>query len=273
MFGAKLANRWGPCKAATLGFFSSAPPDVHASLELFPHASSILACRPDAYAAPAVEMTALPSDAFKQTLDRAIPELGTPIEPALRGAVTYAQQIAAGEGRDAKTAIVLVSDGEPVGCGSSVEGAAAIAKEVASTIPTFVIGIGDSAALDAIAVSGSTKAAFLVKDHDAKETESEFRAALDAIRSTALACEYTIPAPPEGEAFDPRKVNVVHGSKTGERRALLHDPTCVGEGWRYDDEVTPKRVVLCPKSCADVESSSGELDVLFGCLTKDAPIK
>jgi hypothetical protein len=288
MFGARLANRWGPCKAATLAFFGAPSTDggkLHASLEYFPHFGGgkigLMACDAESYTTPVVAMTALPSTAFKQTLDATVPEFGTPIQPAMTGAITYAKTIATDKARDGKVAIVLVSDGEPVGCGSSVEGTATIAKGVADTIPTYVIGVGDTSALNAIAVAGGTKQAILVKDQNAKETEASFRAALEGVRTKALACEYAIPAAPSGEKLDPNKVNIVHKPQEGGGGAgggaapatILRNQQCAGRGWRYDNESAPTRVILCPESCAELEAKAGRVDVLFGCATQDAPVK
>jgi hypothetical protein len=283
MFGARLANRWGPCKAATLAFFGAAAQadggKLHASLEYFPHFGGaklgLMACDAESYTTPVVEMTALPSSVFKQTLDTTVPEFGTPIQPAMMGAITYAKTIAADKARDGKVAIVLVGDGEPVGCGSSVEGTATIAKGVADTIPTYVIGIGDAVALNAIAVAGGTKQAILVKDKSAKETEASFREALEGVRSKALACEYAIPAAPSGEKLDPNKVNIVHkpGGEGAAPATILRNQQCAGRGWRYDNEAAPTRVILCPESCAELEAKAGRVDVLFGCATQDAPVK
>lgn len=289
MFGAKLANRWGPCKAATLAFFGAPAEnggELHASLEYFPHfggaKGGLMACDAESYTTPDVAMTALPSTAFKQSLDATVPEFGTPIQPAMTGAITYAKKIASDKARDGaagdaaagKVAIVLVSDGEPVGCGSSVEGAATIAKGVADTIPTYVIGVGDTSALNAIAVAGGTKQAILVKDQSPKETEASFRAALEDVRTKALACEYAIPPAPSGARLDPNRVNILHEPEGGGApTTILRNQTCAGRGWRYDNEAAPTRVILCPESCGELEARSGSVDVLFGCATQDAPVR
>lgn len=258
-----------------VSFFAAADGErVHASLHYFPQAGTMVSCSSEPYAKPSVAMTALPNEAFARSLDGAIPELGTPIEPAMTGAIAYAKSIAAGEGKDGKVALVLVSDGEPVGCGSSVSGTAAIVHAVAETLPTYVIGVGDGAALDDIASAGGTQHALVVGDEDPAATEAAFRTALEGIRTGAVACEYQIPAPPSGETLDRGKVNVVHRSeKGGGPTTILYDPTCNSAGWRYDDANAPARVVLCPQTCASVEAGKGEVDVLFGCATRGAAVK
>jgi hypothetical protein len=270
-------GRWNACTAATEAFLESdASRGMSASLHYFPPVATgdamFLGCKPDVYAKPAVARTQLPSRAFRESLSTTRAFGGTPTKPALEGAVQYAR-IVAREG-DAKVAIVLVTDGEPTDCSSDVRTVSAVAADVSASIPTYVVGVGDLASLDTIAVSGGTKKAILVDAKDPARIERDLLAAIGRIKSQVLACDYSIPAPPKGETFERGKVNVIHRPESGEKTILRYSPSCAkGAGWRYDDENAPTRIVICEESCKTLEATPGSVEVLFGCATKSTDVK
>ena len=111
-----------------------------------------------------------------------------------------------------------------------------------------------------------------------------FKAVLDQLAtkviqaSKPLDCEWSIPAAPSGQTFDPNKVNVelidqINGSKDDVYHVQDQskcDPN-IG-GWYYDNNQTPTRVIACPASCTKIKSlAQGKVNVLFGCKTKDIP--
>lgn len=87
-----------------------------------------------------------------------------------------------------------------------------------------------------------------------------------------LACEWEIPEPPEGESFDPTKVNV-ELELDGVPEDVFYvenEAACNGgEGWYYfPDAVTPQTIRICPETCARVQSAEqASVDILFGCDT------
>jgi hypothetical protein len=278
--GSMVANdspKWSSATAASKSFFASpGSAGVHASLAFFPNDLDY-SCNANDYAAPLVPMSALPSAAFGATLDQRTPELDgpTPTYVALYGAILTAQSIAAGEGKDGKVAVVLVTDGLPDSTcdGNSVADVKGLAASVAATFPTYVIGVGDQLSrLKDIAEGGGTNDAPIVKTSDAGKIQSDFLQAIDSIRS-ALACDYEIPPPPPGDQLDRDLVNVVH-RVGGKADALSRNPSCTGgSGWRYDDANDPKRIVLCDASCQDVKTNVGSVEVLFGCATKSGDVR
>jgi hypothetical protein len=172
--------------------------------------------------------------------------------------------------------IVLATDGQPNDCGSNVGNVSAVAAQGASGSPkilTFVIGVGSSLSnLDQIAQSGGTGKAFIVDTTG--NVGQQFIDALNAIRGAALACEYLIPQP-EGGVIDPKKVNVQYTPGSGGAPEIWpkydNEATCPpnGDGWYYDNDASPSKVILCPGTCAKVkQDSKGQIDVLFGCQTK-----
>lgn len=101
----------------------------------------------------------------------------------------------------------------------------------------------------------------------------------DAFRSLAhvvteqakLSCDWTIPS--TDEALDPTRVNLEFAASSGDVRTIGKVPA--GEscgdrgGWRYDDESEPRRVELCPSTCAEIQADSdGAIQLVFGCKTR-----
>lgn len=101
--------------------------------------------------------------------------------------------------------------------------------------------------------------------------------AKSVIGSARLDCEWAIPAVPDGQTFQRDRVNVEYTpSATGAKEAIYHVESasqCGAQGgWFYDDNAAPQRLRVCPSTCERLQAdSSGKLDVLFGCRTKDGP--
>jgi hypothetical protein len=97
------------------------------------------------------------------------------------------------------------------------------------------------------------------------------------IGASQLDCEWDIPAPPPGETLDPSLVNVQYtpSSSGVEETVVNHDNggACAGgEGWHYDNNTAPTRVIACPATCTRLQADpNAKLDVLFGCQTINSP--
>jgi hypothetical protein len=199
---------------------------------------------------------------------------GTPTTPALDGAHKFARNEQMMHG-DRLAAVVLVTDGAPRQCGSTVAGTAAIATEALSGSPpikTYVLGVGPNLSnLNAIAQAGGTSEAYLVESggQDALTT------ALETIRTSALTCEYVIPAE-DGAARTLATAGV--WTRTGTDGARLEidqvssAETCAtGPGWFFDHPLTaggpqPSKIVLCPASCEPVtHANNSHLDIALNC--------
>lgn len=95
------------------------------------------------------------------------------------------------------------------------------------------------------------------------------------VADVKLACDWSIPAAPPGEMFEIGKTNV-QLTVNGTNEALLKAPTIAScgtnEGWHYDDEANPSRVIVCPATCDRIQAAeSAEINVLFGCATQLGP--
>lgn len=273
------ALRWLPVGAAMKGFFAdAASKGLSASLTFFPSITN--SCALADYAAADVALRALPDPLFSQTLDATAPKGDTPTRAAVSGAILQAQAVRQARPTD-KTVLVLVTDGEPFGCGvtnateqaQEVSRVSADVAAVKATIPTYVIGVGPSvAALDAVATAGGTTA-FHVQVGTPAQTTQQLIAAMAQIRSQSARCDFDIPIPPDGRKVDLDKVNVVVERPGQPPATLPFDKDCTGAGFRFDPPAAPTKVLLCPAACDDVRATAGgKVNVVFACVARpDVP--
>ena len=231
-------------------------------------------CDPAIYARPDVEIAPLPGNyaALAASLDRHCPATGTPTGPALQGAITKARSwTTANPGH--KTIVLLVTDGEPGSCSSTIQSVEQIASDglvLTPRIPTFVIGIGSSLTnLNRIAKAGGTEKALLVED--GPTVQEALAAALDRIRGSILPCEFLIPAPPPDLVLDYDRVNV-HFTPAGQTMPKVIPRVddlslCTGDGWAYDNPAAPQLIRLCPMTCNSLRGAIGTFDIILGCDT------
>jgi hypothetical protein len=260
--------KWPTVVSGLESFFADpASAGISASVQFFKNDQD--ECSDSAYETPAVPITPLPSTVFATTINSYSPNGGTPTQPALGGAIAYAQeQQQANPGT--KVAVVLATDGVPNDCNSTVDNVAAEAQAVASTIPTYVIGVGDELqSLDEIAMGGGTTQAFVVSVGNPAQTATDFQTALSAIRGSTLSCDFQLPTPPAGKTLDPTTLNVVFTPSGGAAMTLTYDQDCSGaNGWHYDDPTNPTKIILCQSTCMSVQAdSSAKIDIVTGCET------
>jgi hypothetical protein len=242
-------------------------------------------CRAQTYASPSVEIADLPDNATRimQSLSAATPIGETPTASAIEGACSYARNWQKANS-DHKTAILLVTDGEPkapVSCPTGSEeccptlasatSAAASCLAGAPGIQTYVLGVGPYLQnLDGIALAGGSEHAYLVEGDDVATRVLE---TLNAIRSdAAIPCEFPIPLPDPGEeAYDVSQINIAYADQgcNGELFYYVSSATeCTQSGgWYYDDPSDPSTVRLCPTTCSEVAAPGGRLYFSIGCAT------
>ena len=270
------SKRWIPVGQAMKAFFTDpSSAGMSAALTFFPDAAN--SCQAADYATADVALAPLPSASFGQAIDATAPKGDTPTRAATLGAITQASAIAQQKPSE-KTVIVLVTDGEPYGCGietstQSDAEAQAVAQEVAKVkaqIPTYVIGVGPSVQnLDAVATAGGTTA-FQVQVGNAQQTTQQLLAAMAQIRGALGRCDFDIPAPPDGRTLDFGKVNVEKVSANGTVETLPYAADCTGgKGWHFDDPAKPKKVLLCSSTCESVKAEAGgKVNVSFRCVDR-----
>lgn len=275
-FSMDFDDKWTNVRAALKSFAKNpAYSELGIGLQFFPIRKI---CSVADYATPAVALQLQPQAAASiiAALDAQQMADGTPMVPLLQG---LSQYLKANAKPDRKPVIVLATDGVPDstclgatggGLSNTLENAVAVATEAKSATPsitTFVIGVGgELSALDAIAKAGGTDKATLVDTGG--NTEQLFLKALDQIRKQAIPCDYTIPDKVE----DPTKTNVTYTPASGGAVQFVFVGNAEGcakaptNGWYFDDEKAPKKVVLCAQACDAVkQDDNGRVDVVFGC--------
>ena len=211
------------------------------------------------------------------------PAGNTPLAAALEGATQYLQRHAV-DHPDRRAALVVATDASPSGCQSdAIEAVASVltaARAGAPSLSTYVIGAvsagdmvrGEAASL--LAQAGGTGTPFILND-SAADLGTRFLDALNAIRGSALPCEFRIPRPTSG-MIDYAKVNVRFAASGGAddllyvRSADRCDAT--RGGWYYDVEPgagTPSSVRVCEATCNRFKSQAGGVvELRFGCRTR-----
>jgi hypothetical protein len=268
--GGPKQSKWAACSAGLDAFFADpSSAGILASLQFFMLPDE---CNADAYAVPQVPMTPLPNaTVFASAIAATTPNGETPTVPALQGALKYAAQTEQGN-PGAKVAVVLVTDGEPHGCNSTIMEAADAASAAATSTPTYVVGIGKVKNLDALAMAGGTGQAFIVSTSDPRQTAIDLANSLAKIRGSSLGCEYRIPAAPAGQTLDFNAVNLVFTPSGGAPETLAYDKDCVGPGWRYADPQSPTKIEICPASCATIQGDlRASINLELGCATVGGP--
>ncbi len=272
-------TRWEAVSAAMASFVNSPmSAGLGAGIEFFPR------LRPDGanyctgadYAFPVVAIGALPGVApsILKAIALQDPAPGTPTTQALDGAHVYvrSQQLAHA---DHTLAVVIVTDGNPRSCGSTIDATAAVAAGAASGTPpikTYVLGVGPNLVnLNAIARSGGTSQAYLVESSG----EASLLAALESIRTSALTCEFGLPSRSDGgPRIDVTRVSTkiaATGEETTLQQVLDAEACAGGPGWFFDNAVPPAdppptRILLCPASCSPLVKGTGNrFEVAFGC--------
>lgn len=274
------AKRWAPVGEAMKAFFSDpASSGMNAQLTFFPSATN--SCSETDYATPDVPLASLPSAALATAIDQASPKGDTPTRAATLGVIAQANAIAAQHPNE-KTVVVLVTDGEPYGCGitggapsdAEAQGVAAEVAKVKAQIPTYVIGVGPSVQnLDGVATAGGTSALH-VQVGNAQQTTTQLVSALSAIKGAVARCDFDIPAPPDGRSIDFAKVDVQKVNGAGAETLALSADCANGTGWHFDDPQKPSKVLLCSAACDAIKKeTSGKVNVSFRCSDRPDVVK
>lgn len=282
--GSMLGPKWTQSTAALQAFFMDPESaGLRIALRFFPDGACDTGCNVGACAQPLVplgELTNLsaPTDTHEQALIDAFigqtPSGGTPLSAALDGAILWAGQVLDTDPYD-RAVVVLVTDGEPSDCQDDESYFVNQAQSALSDrgILTFAIGLeGSNASLmNAIASAGGTEQGFFIGTDD---FQNELIAALQAIRETAVACEYQVPVQVDGGPVDPAEVNVLYtpsgASSSVTIGQVLDEASCsqTAGGWYYDNPLNPSTIIFCPATCDAVQVDlEAEIELLFGCET------
>jgi Mg-chelatase subunit ChlD len=296
---------WTPAKDALKAFVNDAESaGVDVALEFFPADDFDpflnAVCDGSGLDVPAVAMGRLPMHAANvtQLLDSRVEPIGfgTPIEAALRGAGRFCtgfEQSSMGE----ECVGVLVTDGAPLGCQQGSNELLQLAQMIyggGMGTRLFTVGLqgADFTLLDALAQAGGAVDCDMNSDRfacDVSGGPNQLAEALQKIRSVVttvktrvetttrvqdvpVECEWTIPPPPPGEAFDRSRVNVRVSAPSLaapiDFGQVPNASACMEKGWHYDNPSAPTRLIACPQTCSQLSGiSQAKVDVLLGCET------
>jgi hypothetical protein len=195
------------------------------------------------------------------------PNGGTPTYPALQGAIDYARAYTMQQMGMRSAAVLLVTDGVPSGClpMNSIPQIAMLAEQAYNGMPqvkTFVVGMGNTAALDQVALAGSGGMQHYIPAMG--DIVGALSMALTQITGM-ITCTYAVPA----TAVDPTSVNIqiTLGGMTKDIGKVADMAACGSlGGWYYDNEMKPTMIILCPDTCTTARADkNANVQVLYGC--------
>jgi hypothetical protein len=284
-----LDQKWAGASAALTAFFQDEDSaGLSIALRFFPDDLPVAgcddpACNITSCGTPLVPLGQLneypaSADPHQQALVAAVasrnPNGQTPTYAALGGAEQWAEANAA-EG--VKTAVVLVTDGEPNGCPPEDAGSIAqLAADARTNADIFTYAIGMEGAnigeLDQIAVAGGTDNAFVI---GGTTIHADLIAAFESIGTAPIECSFAVPdAASVGQPVDLNLVNLTYSTGGDEDPETIPQvggsADCGSDaGWYYDDPNDPMEIHLCPASCTQVQNgpAGASLDVVLGCAT------
>jgi hypothetical protein len=269
-------SRWDEVSKAINTFVNSPGPamaGIGVGIGFFPvNMGGIIplpSCTATDYAKPAVQIAPLPGNAtpIANAITMTMPSGGTPTYPALQGALDYARSYNMQNMGKRTAAVLLVTDGVPSGCGltNAIPDISTLAQQAYEGMPqikTFVVGMGDTAALDQVALAGSGGMTHYIPAMG--DVVGALSKALVAITGM-ISCTYTIPA----TAVDPQSVNIqiTTGGMTKDIGKVANAAACgTPGGWYYDNEMKPTMIILCPGTCdAARMDTNANVQVLYGC--------
>ncbi len=100
----------------------------------------------------------------------------------------------------------------------------------------------------------------------------------ERIGAASMQCEWDIPSPPDGEVFDPQKVNVEFTDSGGTAHQIgqvdsASSCTSVEHGWYYDRPDDPSKILVCDQTCDWLRGHLGaEVTIILGCETLKAEL-
>ncbi len=226
-------------------------------------------CDPHDYATPEVEVmpAAAAAPLVSASLGAHAPSTGAPTAAALSGALEHGAALAVASPAH-RAVVVLITDGDPTECDTSLDAMIATAAAAATATPpvrTAVLGLGAVGFADPLAAAGGTVEALEV------DLSTEVTAAvLDAMgripAAAGLACSYTIPAGADPASIALRYTPGTGGSTMVPRVASAAACPASGLAWHVDDPSAPTGIVLCPAACSThLGDPAGTLETLEGC--------
>jgi hypothetical protein len=232
---------------------------------------------------------------LKARLNGTQPSGGTPLLEAVQGQLPLLRNVILPDTLEpnGKKVMVVMTDGVPnVGVSDQTLLIQIAGQELANhQITTFVVGIGDpngsSYSYDPTFLSrwanagGAAPAGcdpnwnknsagkpchFQINSGSgipAPTVTAQLMAAIDEVRGAAKGCEFILDK--SGGAIDPNKVNVIYTDENGVEHLVTKDPV---NGWKYDDDNNPSKVILVGQACSKYkQKAKAKVEIILGCKT------
>jgi hypothetical protein len=248
-------------------------------------------CTPTTYETPFVPIAALPTPGERLVawgLSARYPSGGTPLRPAVAGAMAFLRRHLA-QNTNRKGVLILASDGAPSpGCANNTVAATAEVLSQARmpggmpTVDTYVVGVytpadaNERMALETLATAGGTGMPLVIAPTE--DLNQRFFETLNRIRGQSLPCELLIPPPlPGAGPLDLGRVNLKFRGASGEEDVLYAGSAARCDpargGWYYDaDPATggmPTKIIVCPATCQKWKGDGmASVDLRVGCKTR-----
>ncbi len=274
-------TKWSGSLAAINALVDKSEDTLKVGLKLFPLLADAKSCDAAAYAVPDVAVGPLATTRapIKSVLAGASPNGNTPMAVALSSAVGYMHGLTT----DGTRVVVLITDGDPNGCGTLADVIAAANGGRTGPAPqvlTYVIGApgGTVQNLSQVAAAGGGKRTPTCIPSTTDPTkachyqigdatfEKDLLLALEDIKGKILSCTFDVPAASaDAGTVDPNKVNVDFTDGSG-THTLDKDPTHTS-GWDYTDG--GKTITVYGVDCDKLKSDpTVKVQLVFGCKTK-----
>jgi hypothetical protein len=268
-------NKWDAAQAAFVAFFGDPAADsLRVALRFWPDGGcDETSCNVAACSQPLVDVGPLSDPAHEQALVDAFASTGpfglTPMSAALAGATKWALDYQTTKEGTETVAVVLVTDGEPTACETTIQAIAKYASDAyaQAEILTFAVGLlgSNESQINAIASAGHTTDGFFIGSGN---TETALLAALEAIQKISVACSFAMPEPLDpGTPIDPQEVNVTYNSQP--IKQVSGEGACGNGGWYYDDPTNPAIIEICPSTCDAIQADDkAQVEIVLGCQTQ-----
>jgi hypothetical protein len=204
------------------------------------------------------------AELVRASLTAQMPSGDRPLDHALEGAIAIAQARPASAVRQL---VAVIAAGPADACEPRTSSDCG-APVSAAGVDTALIALG--AAADTPELAEPFESVAVIESDD---PAGDLVHALAELVGRAVPCEITLPAPPEGEQYDPSRLNVSlrpYGAPQDQALYYVGDTAGCddngGEGWYYDDPRAPSRILLCDGTCD--QTLGAELTLSFGCAFK-----
>lgn len=266
------ATRWSVATSAIDALLSApASIDHKFGLALLTSGKEPASCDPTTRAMPRIDIGASGGPAaIADWIAHSSPSGTTPMAPALQGSIEYANAYTVAT-PNRITVVLLVTDGMPNGCDSTLASTAMVARSGYQGTPaakTIVLDVGHAPGLDDVALNGSGGVTHVLAP------SPDFPDRIEALVRTidsATTCDFVVPSMTDRSLdYDSAVVlATIDGAPPVPIGRIENAAACTeAGGWYYDvnPPAMPTVVLLCPQSCDLLKrADTSKLELTLAC--------